>query len=175
MFIYLSVLTVINSANEVTECFNFSESTLKCFENFIKNVTESSEELSEEFDKLINNNIIINNYLKDTDNANQSNSTTNVIARKIRKKMTDFLPILITPAFVLAGIMPWIMPKLKLAVFTIGLINNFVFFQALFSLVRNYVFNTAKNEHIIYLNNGYKKKETHLYHPPYYDHHRSKV
>lgn len=90
-------------------------------------------------------------------------------SRGMKKKMKSimkYIPFLLLPFLILAGITPWILPVLKIAAFFAGMLNNFVFTQALFALVRNYVFNDKKEEHIVYLNHGYNKKK-HNYHKPY--------
>lgn len=182
-----------NNNDNVNDCLkstNFN-SALLCFENIFQNSNENSfvrikkdvKVFSEEFDRIISDssyatnfgNTLVNITKARTEDgdvnfqiqlSNKISEISEVTERKMKMKMQNFLPFLVAPAFFLAGIMPWIMPKLKLAVFLVGLINNMVFFQALFSLVRNYVFNKAKDEHIIYLNHGYKDKEVHVHHPP---------
>lgn len=78
-------------------------------------------------------------------------------SRGKKKELPDFLPFIIVPALMLAGIMPWIIPPLKTMVMIVGFINQFAFSQALFTLIRNYVFSDKKEEHVIYLNHGYNK------------------
>lgn len=181
--ICLWLVKLVNGSNvaDVPDCLKSPDSALLCFENVVKSPKKSdyvitsngTKVLSEQFDEIMNR----PNYVTHIGNAlvtitktepggvnlqmKLSNSTA-VAERKMKMKMNDFLPYLIAPAFFLAGIMPWIIPKLKMAVFLVGLINNIAFSQALYALVRNYVFNSAKDEHIIYLNHGYKYKNEHL-------------
>ncbi|CAG9865356.1 unnamed protein product [Phyllotreta striolata] len=64
------------------------------------------------------------------------------------------------PAFFMSGVMPWIMPKLQMAVMVVTMVNNMVFSSALFTLVRNFVFDKRPDEHVVYVNNGYRNKKT---------------
>lgn len=91
----------------------------------------------------------------------RSNNATEVLARGMKmsmKKVKDLIPYLIIPGFLMSGILPWIMPGIKMAVMMVGMMNQMAFTSALFMLVRNYVFNSRQDEHIIYVNHGYKNK-----------------
>lgn len=186
--ICFGMLNVIKCNNvDVMDCLNVTDSVLKCLLKNIENRNVSKElidevnVLGEKFNNVIENtnyvtnigDAFVNMSKIDGDNVIIRIENRNITGRKMKMKMQNFLPFLIAPAFLLAGIMPWIIPKIKLAVFLVVLMNNFVFWQALFALVRNYVFNKVKDEHIIYLNHGYKNKEIHVHHPPkMYNHHR---
>lgn len=188
-FICFVILNVIRCNNiDVIDCLNVTDSGLKCLlENIVDrnvsiNLINKVNVLSERFNNVINDNnyimnisdYIVNMTRIDDDNINIQVENRDVVERKMKMKMQNFLPFLIAPAFLLAGIMPWIIPKIKLAVFLVVLMNNIVFWQGLFALVRNYVFNTAKDEHVIYLNHGYKNNDIHVHHPPKIinEHHR---
>ncbi|XP_065170240.1 uncharacterized protein [Atheta coriaria] len=79
--------------------------------------------------------------------------------RGMKQKMMDFLPYLLAPALLMAGVMPWVIPPLKMMVMFVAMINQFAFSSALFSLVRNYVFNRKEEEHVFYINHGYQNQK----------------
>lgn len=177
-FIYFTFTIIITSRNilinaeiEVADCLRTTNSALMCFKNVIDNIqlnnnvsNNNMELLYETFSDRLYKTINDSNYVLTIDDVNfpiELSNTTSVSERKMKMNVGKILPFLIAPAFFLAGIMPWILPPLKMAVSFVGLINNIVFVQALYSLVRNYVFNAVKDEHIIYLNHGYKNKVHH--------------
>lgn len=96
----------------------------------------------------------------ETDNNNE------VIARKMKSKMNmkNMIPFMLVPGLLLAGIMPWVIPQLKMMVMAVGILNQVAFTSALFSLVRGYVFDTVPNEHIFYVNHGYSNEKDHHQH-----------
>ncbi|CAH1100129.1 unnamed protein product [Psylliodes chrysocephalus] len=81
--------------------------------------------------------------------------------RKMKTSTSNLIQYALIPAFFMSGVMPWIMPKLQMAVMVVSMVNNMVFTSALFSLVRNFVFDKKPDEHVIYVNNGYKNKLNH--------------
>lgn len=177
-----------SASDKVINCFNATNSAYYCFKNVLAQIISNPNQtnmnsnslitlLNDELEKFARQKelsidigdvqlVVHNKENGNFDLSVKSSNKTDLAERKMKMKMGDFLPYLIAPAFFMAGIMPWILPKLKMAVMVVGLINNIAFSQALFSLIRNYVFNTVPEEHIIYLNNGYKNKNKHVYHPP---------
>lgn len=88
----------------------------------------------------------------------RDNTTTGLEeTRGMKKRMMNFLPFLLAPALMLAGVMPWVIPPLKMAVMFATMINNMALSSAAFLLIRNHVFNIPKDEHVVYINHGYKK------------------
>lgn len=91
-------------------------------------------------------------------NSNQ----TEVTERKMMKmNKSNILAMLFTPAMFIAGMMPWILPGIKMAVMMVTMMNNMAFSSALFALIRGYIFDTRPDDHIIYVNNGYKNQHNH--------------
>lgn len=86
------------------------------------------------------------------------NNNSEVSERKLKMKMskTNVLALLFIPAMWIAGMMPWILPGIKMAAMMVAMMNNMAFSSALFSLIRGYLFDTQKEDHIVYLNYGYK-------------------
>jgi hypothetical protein len=83
-----------------------------------------------------------------------------VMQRKMQMmSMKNIMPYMIIPGFLMAGLLPWIMPGIKMVVMTVSMVNQMVFNAALFGLIRSYVFDTEKEEHIVYINHGYKTKQ----------------
>lgn len=85
-------------------------------------------------------------------------SNKSMMERKMKMSMKNILPYLIVPGLLMAGILPWILPGVKILVMFVSMINQMAFTSALFALIRGYIFDTEQEEHIVYINNGYKKK-----------------
>lgn len=83
------------------------------------------------------------------------------VARKMSSNTSNMMQYALVPSFLMAGILPWVMPKLQMAVMMISMLNNMIFSSALFSLVRSYVFEHEPDEHIVYINHGYRNKPHH--------------
>lgn len=81
--------------------------------------------------------------------------------RKISRKtmMRRWIPLMLVPGLLLAGIMPWVMPQIKMIVMVVGFMNQMAFTTALFTLIRSYVFDNSPNENIFYVNHGYKNEK----------------
>lgn len=91
-----------------------------------------------------------------------NNNQTEVKERKMMKmNKSNILAMLFTPAMFIAGMMPWILPGIKMAVMMVTMMNNMAFSSALFALIRGYIFDTRPDDHIIYVNNGYKNQHNH--------------
>ncbi|XP_045460480.1 uncharacterized protein LOC123670929 [Harmonia axyridis] len=86
-----------------------------------------------------------------------TNLSTSVEARKKRMKVMDIIPYLIIPGFISAGVLPWLIPGMKIAVMGVAMINQMAFTSSLFSLIRGYIFDTSQEDHIVYVNHGYNK------------------
>ncbi|KAJ8961748.1 hypothetical protein NQ318_021349 [Aromia moschata] len=84
---------------------------------------------------------------------------TEISARKMMGSTNNAMQYMLVPGFLMAGILPWIMPWLQMAVMGLGMVNNMAFTSALFSLVRSYVFEKEPDEHVVYVNHGYRKKK----------------
>lgn len=80
------------------------------------------------------------------------------LARKMKMSMNT-LQYLLVAGFLMAGILPWIMPGLQMAVSVLSMINNMAFTSALVALIRSYVFDKEPDEHVVYINHGYKHKK----------------
>ncbi|XP_044760963.1 uncharacterized protein LOC123318416 [Coccinella septempunctata] len=80
-----------------------------------------------------------------------------VEARKKKMSVMDVIPYLIIPGFISAGILPWLIPGMKIAVMGVAMINQMAFTSSLFSLIRGYIFDTSQEDHIVYVNHGYEK------------------
>nr|XP_008201385.1 PREDICTED: uncharacterized protein LOC103315171 [Tribolium castaneum] len=81
--------------------------------------------------------------------------------RKMKMSMNNMLPYMIIPGFLMAGLLPWILPGIKMVVMAVTMVNQMAFNMALFGLIRSYIFDTEKEEHIVYINHGYRKKTGH--------------
>lgn len=85
------------------------------------------------------------------------------LARKMSTKMSNLMQYMLVPSFLMAGILPWVMPKLQMVVMMVSMVNSMIFSRALFSLIRSYVFEQQPDEHVIYINHGYRNKPQHRY------------
>lgn len=114
----------------------------------------------------MNNNV---NYYSSS--ANKSVSETKVINlnTEIERKMKmgsilqKYFPYLIVPGLIMSGLLPWILPAIKLVVMAVTMVNQMAFTTALMAVIRSYIFDTTKNDHIIYINQGYKKHKPHSF------------
>lgn len=86
-------------------------------------------------------------------------NNTEVSERKMKMSTNNVLAMLFAPAMFIAGWMPWILPGIKMAVMFVTMMNNMAFSSALFALIRGYIFDTRPDDHIIYVNNGYKNSD----------------
>lgn len=88
----------------------------------------------------------------------KGSNSNEVLERKMKMKMTksNVLALLLIPAMWIAGMMPWVLPGIKMVVMMVTMMNNMAFSSALFSLIRGYLFDTRTEDHIVYLNYGYK-------------------
>lgn len=96
--------------------------------------------------------------------------------RGLSSKTQNIMQYMLIPSFLMAGILPWIMPKLQMMVMAVSMLNNMVFGNALFNLVRSFIFEKHPDEHIIYLNHGYRDKshsEEYLPHEDFPETHNS--
>ncbi|VEN36852.1 unnamed protein product [Callosobruchus maculatus] len=103
-----------------------------------------------------------------------------VSGRKIKmpRPNSQTMQYLLVPGFLMAGILPWVMPKLQMVAMMLSMVNNMAFTSALFTLIRNFIFERESAQHVLYINNGYKKKnrhrnqyKEHQHHAPiYYEH-----
>lgn len=102
------------------------------------------------------------NFWKDVGKLNTSEdaNSTEVAERKMKKKMPNVLPFLVTPGLVMAGILPWVLPQIKMLVFIVGMMNQVAFSMSFFSLVRRYIFEGNNAEHTFYVNHGYQNEHT---------------
>lgn len=96
------------------------------------------------------------------------NNDSAVSERKMKMNTSNILALLFAPAMFIAGIMPWVLPGVKMAVMFVTMINNMAFSSALFALIRGYIFDTRPDDHIIYINNGYKNHHQ----PVHQQHHK---
>lgn len=66
---------------------------------------------------------------------------------------------LLVPALIMSGLVPYILPPIKMAVMFVSMMTNMAFTSALFTLVRSYIFDPRpEEENVVYYNYGYKKK-----------------
>ncbi|KAJ8956782.1 hypothetical protein NQ314_006657 [Rhamnusium bicolor] len=98
----------------------------------------------------------VNDTINISFNATEENR---LLARKMKMPMNNLLQYMIVPGFLMAGILPWVMPGLNMAVMALSMINNMAFTSGLFALVRSYVFDKEPDEHVVYINHGYKNKK----------------
>ncbi|CAH1990712.1 unnamed protein product [Acanthoscelides obtectus] len=96
---------------------------------------------------------------------------------KMPKPNSQTMQYLLVPGFILSGLLPWVMPKLQMIAMALSMVNNMAFTSALFTLIRNFIFERESAQNVLYINNGYKKRNRHrnkghLEHAPIqYDHH----
>ncbi|GLV44235.1 hypothetical protein CBL_12469 [Carabus blaptoides fortunei] len=84
-------------------------------------------------------------------------------SRAMRMSVSRLLQIMLLPALVMTGIMPFVLPPLKMAVMMSTAITNMAFMAALGSLIRNYIFEPDLSKIVKYKNYGWKedrRKET---------------
>ncbi|KAK9884983.1 hypothetical protein WA026_009214 [Henosepilachna vigintioctopunctata] len=104
-----------------------------------------------------NMNIRIGRLNKEIMTFHLTHSKSQVEGRKRKTNFQDVIPYLIIPGFIMAGVVPWLIPGIKLAVMAVGMVNQMAFTSSLFTLIRGYIFDTSQEEHLVYINNGYKK------------------
>lgn len=95
--------------------------------------------------------------LSEKSNIIYSNNNPSSLGRKMKMSM-NMIQYMIVPGFLMAGILPWIMPGLQMAVSMLSMVNNMAFTSGLVALVRSYVFDKEPDEHVVYVNHGYKSK-----------------
>lgn len=94
-----------------------------------------------------------------------NNNDSAVSERKMKMNTSNILALLFAPAMFIAGMMPWILPGVKMAVMMVTMMNNMAFSSALFTLIRGYIFDTRPDDHILYINNGYKNHHQPVHQP----------
>lgn len=137
---------------------NYSKRTVK-----INDVNTILENISRTFlPKFLKLNI-------ENDSVKLSFNDFNEVGRKMDSNTNNVMQYMLVPSFLMAGILPWVMPKLQMAVMIVSMLNNMIFSSALFSLVRSYVFEQQPDEHVIYINQGYRNKpQTAEHHEEHY-------
>ncbi|XP_057658436.1 uncharacterized protein LOC130895244 [Diorhabda carinulata] len=161
VFLLIIILLVLTTNPCASYKQVYKENIRNCLENTNDNVklndTSSirSEELSLHISDLI---------LKVTNETLSISFKPDVSedGRKMKQSTSKLIEYLLVPAFMMSGMMPWFMPKLQMMVMMISMMNNMMFTSGLFSLVRNFVFEKQPDEHVIYVNNGFRNKS------PYY-------
>lgn len=130
---------------------NRTDKSIEKNDSSVASVNFSQLNLKESFNG--NTSLISFDFIK---NQNRSD----VSERKLKMKMStsNILAVLFVPAMWIAGMMPWIIPGIKMAAMMVMMMNNMAFSSALFSLIRGYLFDTQPEDHIVYLNYGYKNK-----------------
>lgn len=182
---------VRGSSSDVTGCFNFSDSVkvtkVECAQKINTNGTadENSEHANHQqvFQNTLanmtgNEEVGVLNFSLDSgltvravprDDSSVdlvfsfAKSNSEVSGRKMKMKMStsNVVAMLFIPAMWIAGMMPWILPGIKMVVMMVTMMNNMAFSSALFSLIRGYLFDTRPEDHIVYLNYGYKNGHNH--------------
>lgn len=114
--------------------------------NVHQNVISSQDMLSEGGERHSRNDFGLNSLLKS--------------GMKMKFDKTRLIQILLIPALVLSGLMPYILPMIKSAVMVVGTMTNMAFMSALMTLIRGYIFDARpKKEYVIYYNQGYKNEK----------------
>lgn len=83
--------------------------------------------------------------------------------RGIMEKTSQFFPsmnspmlsYMLMPALTLAGVVPWVLPGIRMAAGFVQMVNQMAFMAGLAALVRSYVFEARPDEHTVYVNQGY--------------------
>lgn len=88
--------------------------------------------------------------------------------RQIQMKipMTKMFQFLLFPALAMTGIMPYVLPPLKMGVMFVSTLTNMAFMTALVSLVRGIIFDPDPSRRVVYPNYGYKKNRHRPFGPP---------
>lgn len=89
--------------------------------------------------------------------------------KKAKKLLSSLLPLLALPGLIMAAILPFFLPALKLLTLKAVMLNNMALSGAIFTLLRNNAFNDKYEHKIIYTNEGYKN-EKHYAHQQF-EHH----
>lgn len=172
-FILIITCSFVCGSSDVTGCLHVNQAgclkltkesnssvTSRDNERTVRNLNFSAIDTVERND-LLNRQLMIrddNNTLSFTFDFSKDNNSSAVSERKLKMKMStnNVLALLFIPAMWIAGIMPWVLPGIKMAAMMVTMMNNMAFSSALFSLIRGYLFDTQKEDHIVYLNYGYK-------------------
>ncbi|KAF5301543.1 hypothetical protein FQR65_LT08848 [Abscondita terminalis] len=141
--------------NEISRVINSAE--LKVQESLLKLKVKNDSDLFKSIISAFDIDKILQ-FLKKTFHQ----SVTGLIEdRKIKmgENGKKIIPFLLVPGLLLAGMLPWIVPQLKMMVMAVGFMNQIAFSTALFSFIRGYIFDRTEKEHVFYVNHGYKNKE----------------
>lgn len=81
----------------------------------------------------------------------------------MRKRFYRVVPFLLLPGLLMAAVLPFVLPALKMMTIATVMLNNMALSGAVFTLLRNNAFADKYHKKIIYVNEGYKN-EKHLHH-----------
>lgn len=163
-----SVCSFVHGASDVTDCMNFSGGVtvtkLACLKEQI--VANGGIEMERDGQEQGINTTDTDSTLVIRTVSGGNNSVDVIFSvasgggevseRKMKMSTSNILALLFIPAMWIAGMMPWILPGVKMAVMMVTMMNNMAFSTALFSLIRGYLFDTRPDDHVVYLNYGYK-------------------
>lgn len=124
----------------------------------VRNCLEIDHPLNVAPEKAVSSGVVYD--LKSSEFSENSNiyfNNPSSLGRKMKMSM-NMIQYMIVPGFLMAGILPWIMPGLQMVVSILSMVNNMAFTSALVALVRSYVFDKEPDEHVVYINHGYKSK-----------------
>lgn len=84
--------------------------------------------------------------------------------KKWRKKFYNIVPFLLLPGLIMAAILPFVLPALKMTTVAVGMLNNMALSGAIFTLLRNNAFNDRYDKKVIYVNEGYDNEKHAKFH-----------
>lgn len=163
-----SVCSFVHGSSDVIECLSSSGGVKvtkhECLKKQLRKIEmERKEENNSTYiSKDTDGALIIraasggNNTVDVTFSVARDNSELSERKMKMKMSTSNILALLFIPAMWIAGMMPWILPGVKMAVMMVTMMNNMAFSTALFSLIRGYLFDTRPDDHVVYLNYGYK-------------------
>ncbi|XP_053612726.1 uncharacterized protein LOC128676572 [Plodia interpunctella] len=97
------------------------------------------------------------------------NEITTARGSKLKKQFYNIVPILLIPGLIMAAVLPFVLPAMKLATVATVMLNNMALTGAVFTLLRDNAFNDHSRPKVKYINAGWKNEEE-LYHVHEHEH-----
>lgn len=92
-----------------------------------------------------------------------NSSTSRQVKFQFPISKSNILQYLLVPALMMTGVMPYILPPLKMGIMFVSMMTNMAFMTAVVSMVRGIIFDSDPSRHVVYPNYGYKKNRHKYY------------
>lgn len=87
----------------------------------------------------------------------KGSSTYRQIKFPFSMSKSNILQYALVPALMMTGVMPYILPPLKMGIMFVSMMTNMAFMTAVVTMVRGIIFDNDPSRNVIYTNHGYKK------------------